>query len=159
MKAITTHELTKVFKDVVAVDHISFDLEEGEIFGLLGLNGAGKTTTILMLATLLNPTSGTASVCGHDIIKDRDGVRRSIGVVFEEQAVDIFLTGRQNLEFSIMMYNVPRKEREKRVNDALNLIGLADFADVRVKDYSGGMLREIGDCTGNADISPGFIPG
>jgi ABC-2 type transport system ATP-binding protein len=140
MKAISAHELTKVFGNVVAVDHISFDTEEGEILGLLGLNGAGKTTTILML---LNPTSGTATVCGYDIVKQRDSIRRSIGVVFEEQAVDIYLTGKQNLTLSVMMYNVPKKVREKRITDALNAIGLADFADVRVKDYSGGMLRRL----------------
>jgi ABC-2 type transport system ATP-binding protein len=143
MKAISAHDLTKVFGNLVAVDHISFDVEGGEIFGLLGLNGAGKTTTILMLATLLNPTSGTATVCGYDIVKKRDGIRRSIGVVFEEQAVDIYLTGRQNLDFCVRMYNVSEKIRKERITNALNMIGLADFADVRVKDYSGGMLRRL----------------
>jgi ABC-2 type transport system ATP-binding protein len=143
MKALEVNNLTKTFGRLVAVDHISFEVEEGEIFGLLGLNGAGKTTTTLMLATLLDPTSGTATVCGYDIIKERDSVRGCIGVVFEEQAVDIYLTGRQNLDFSVMMYNVPKKIREERINNALNAIGLADFADVRVKDYSGGMLRRL----------------
>jgi ABC-2 type transport system ATP-binding protein len=143
MKAISTHDLTRVFGNLTAVDHISFNTEEGEIFGLLGLNGAGKTTTILMLATLLNPTSGTATVCGYDVVKKRNSVRRCIGVVFEEQAVDIYLTGRQNLDLSVMMYNVPKKIREERVTNALNAIGLADFAHVRVKDYSGGMLRRL----------------
>jgi ABC-2 type transport system ATP-binding protein len=143
MKAISAHELTKVFGNVVAVDHISFDTEEGEILGLLGLNGAGKTTTILMLATLLNPTSGTATVCGYDIVKQRDSVRRAIRVVFEEQAVDIYLTGKQNLDLSVMMYNVPKKIREERITNALNAMRLADFGDVRVKDYSGGMLRRL----------------
>jgi ABC-2 type transport system ATP-binding protein len=143
VKAINIHELTRVFGNVVAVDHISFDVEEGEIFGLLGLNGAGKTTTVLMLATLLNPTSGTATVCGYNILKEKDSVRRSIGVVFEEQAVDIYLTGRQNLDFSVRMYSLPKKIREERITSAFNAIGLADFADVRVKDYSGGMLRRL----------------
>jgi len=143
MKAITANELTKSFGNVVAVDHISLDVEEGEIFGLVGLNGAGKTTTVLMLATLLNPDSGTATVCGHDILKERDSVRRCIGVVFEEQAVDIYLTGRQNLDFSVRMYDLPKSVREERITNALNAIGLADFADVRVKDYSGGMLRRL----------------
>ncbi len=143
MKAISVHDLTKVFGSTVAVDHISFDTEEGEIFGLIGLNGAGKTTTILMLTTLLNPTSGTATVCGYDIMKEKDSIRRSIGVVFEEQAVDIYLTGRQNLDFSVRMYNVPAKERRERITNALEAIGLADFADVKVKDYSGGMLRRL----------------
>lgn len=98
--------MTKVFGNVVAVDHISLDVAEGEIFGFIGLNGAGKTTTILMLSTLLNPTSGTATVCGYDILKEKDSVRRSIGVVFEEQAVDVYLTGRQNLDFHARMYSM-----------------------------------------------------
>lgn len=143
MKAITANGLTKAFNKAVAVDHVSFDVEGGEIFGLLGLNGAGKTTTVLMLATLLNPDSGTATVYGYDILKEKDNVRRSIGIVFEEQAVDIYLTGRQNLDFSAMMYNVPKKEREKRITDALSALGLADFANVRVEDYSGGMIRRL----------------
>jgi ABC-2 type transport system ATP-binding protein len=143
MKAIKVNNLTKAFGHLVAVDHISFEVEQGEIFGLLGLNGAGKTTTVLMLATLLNPTSGTATVCGYDIVKQRDEVRGSIGVVFEEQAVDIYLTGRQNLDLSVMMYNLPKKVREERITNALNAIGLADFGDVRVKDYSGGMIRRL----------------
>jgi ABC-2 type transport system ATP-binding protein len=143
MKAVEVNNLTKAFGHLVAVKHVSFEVEEGEIFGLLGLNGAGKTTTTLMLATLLDPTSGTATVCGYDIAKERDSIRRCIGVVFEEQAVDIYLTGRQNLDFSVMMYNVPKKVREERITNALNAIGLADFADVRVKDYSGGMLRRL----------------
>lgn len=143
MNAISAHELTRTFDNVVAVDHVSFDVKAGEIFGLLGLNGAGKTTTVLMLATLLNPDSGTATVCGYDILKEKDSIRRSIGVVFEEQAVDIYLTGRQNLDFSIRMYNLPKKIREERITSALNTIGLADFAGVRVKDYSGGMLRRL----------------
>lgn len=96
MKAIGADELTKVFGNVVAVDHISFEVDEGEIFGLVGLNGAGKTTTVLMLTTLLNPDSGTATVFGHNILKEKDSVRRSVGVVFEEQAVDIYLTGKQS---------------------------------------------------------------
>lgn len=143
MKAIGVHELTRVFGNVVAVDHISFEVDEGEIFGLLGLNGAGKTTTVLMLATLLNPDSGTATVFGHDILKEKDSIRRSVGVVFEEQAVDIYLTGRQNLDFYAMMYNLPKKIRGERIADVLNTVGLAEHANVRVKDYSGGMLRRL----------------
>jgi len=143
MKAIGVDELTRVFGNVVAVDHISFEVDEGEIFGLLGLNGAGKTTTVLMLTTLLNPDSGTATVFGHDILNEKDSIRRSVGVVFEEQAVDIYLTGRQNLDFYARMYNLPKKIRGERIADVLNTVGLAEHANVRVKDYSGGMLRRL----------------
>jgi len=143
MKAIGADELTKVFGNVVAVDHISFEVDEGEIFGLVGLNGAGKTTTVLMLTTLLNPDSGTATVFGHNILKEKDSVRRSVGVVFEEQAVDIYLTGKQNLDFYARMYNLPKKVREERIADVLNTVGLAEHANVKVNDYSGGMLRRL----------------
>ena len=88
MKAISAHELSKTFGSIAAVTELSFEVEEGEIFGPPGLNGAGKTTTILMLSTLLNPDSGTATVCDYSILKEKDSVRRCIGVVFEEQAVN-----------------------------------------------------------------------
>jgi ABC-2 type transport system ATP-binding protein len=96
-----------------------------------------------MLASLLNPDSGSATVCGYDIIKEKDGVRESIGLVFEEQAVDIYLTGKQNLDFYARMYNLPKLVREARIASVLNTVGLADHADVKVKDYSGGMLRRL----------------
>ncbi|WP_229234249.1 ATP-binding cassette domain-containing protein [Candidatus Methanoliparum sp. LAM-1] len=135
--------MTKKFKNTLAVDHINLDVEEGDIFGFVGLNGAGKTTFILMLSTLLNPTSGTAKVCGYDIIKNKKDVRSSIGLVFEEQAVDIYLTGRQNLDFTARMYNLPKKERIERISRVLESVGLSDRADDKVKDYSGGMLRRL----------------
>jgi len=140
---IETKELSKRFGSLTAVDSITFTVNEGEIFGLVGLNGAGKTTTILMLASLLNPDSGSATVSGYDIIKEKDGVRESIGLVFEEQAVDIYLTGKQNLDFYARMYNLPKQVREERVANVLNTVGLTDHADIKVKDYSGGMLRRL----------------
>ena len=88
MKAIVADNLTKMFGHLVAVDHISFEVDEGEIFGFLGANGAGKTSTIMMLATALNRSSGTATVCGYDIIRERDKVRESIGIVFEDLSLD-----------------------------------------------------------------------
>jgi ABC-2 type transport system ATP-binding protein len=97
----------------------------------------------MRLATLLNPTSGTATVCGYDILKNRDKVRKSIGLVFEEPSVDIQLTGRENLDFHARMYRVPKKIRVERVLRALDLVGLRDSANVRVKDYSGGMVRRL----------------
>lgn len=143
MKAISTKELTKTFGTLVAVDHISFEVEEGEVFGLLGLNGAGKTTTVLMLATLRHPTSGTATVFGHDTMREKNTVRKFIGLVFEEQAVDIYLTGRQNLDLHARMYNLPKKDRKERINAVLEAVGLAKYANAKVKDYSGGMVRRL----------------
>jgi ABC-2 type transport system ATP-binding protein len=135
--------LTKKFGRVTAVDSISFNVFEGEIFGLVGLNGAGKTTTIMMLASLLNPASGGATVDGYDIAKEKDGVRRSIGLVFEEEAVDIYLTGKQNLDFAARMYDLPKQVREKRVAEVLKTVGLEPHADTEVNNYSGGMLRRL----------------
>jgi ABC-2 type transport system ATP-binding protein len=135
--------LSKRFGRVTAVDSINFEVFKGEIFGLIGLNGAGKTTTILMLSSLLNPDSGSATVRGYDIVKEKDGVRRSIGLVFEEEAVDVYLTGKQNLNFAARMYNLPKQVREKRVAEVLKTVGLEGHADTKVNDYSGGMLRRL----------------
>ncbi len=143
MDAVIVDRLVKKFNGSVAVDGISFSVRQGEIFGLIGLNGAGKTTTILMLSSLLNPDSGSASVCGHDVVKEKDEVRRSIGLVFEEEAIDVYLTGRQNLDFAARMYSLPKEEREKRVADVLKTVGLEKYADTKVNDYSGGMLRRL----------------
>jgi ABC-2 type transport system ATP-binding protein len=143
MKAISANELTKVYGKLTAVDHISFEVEEGESFGLLGLNGAGKTTTLMMLSTLLRPTSGSAKVFGYDIVRQSDEVRRFIGVVFEERAVDTQLTGRQNLDLHARMYYLGDEERHKKVTEVLAEVGLEKFADVKVDNYSGGMLRRL----------------
>jgi ABC-2 type transport system ATP-binding protein len=106
MDAIKVEALTKMFNDFTAVDALSFRVEEGELFGLLGPNGAGKTTTINMLSTLLKPTSGSALVAGYDISSSRDSVRKNIGVVFQDPALDGKLTGRENLDFHAMMYGM-----------------------------------------------------
>jgi ABC-type multidrug transport system, ATPase component len=124
MKAIEVNNLAKTFGHLVAVDHISFEVEEGEIFGFLGANGAGKTTTMMMLATALNPTSGTATVYGHDIIKSRNEVRKVVAVVFEELSLDTDLTGRENLDFHAVMYHLDKETRVERVSRALGLVGL-----------------------------------
>lgn len=142
-KAIKVEKLTKRFQDVAAVDGISFAVETGELFGLLGPNGAGKTTTINMLSTLLKPTSGYGEVAGYDIRKFRDKVRRSIGVVFQELALDVKLTGRENLMFHAMMYGMGKEERRKRIREILELVELVDKADVLVEHYSGGMKRRL----------------
>jgi ABC-2 type transport system ATP-binding protein len=143
MDAIIVDQLTKTFEDVTAVDHITFSVPQGELFGLLGPNGAGKTTTINMLSTLLKPTSGRAEVGGYDVVRNRDAVRRSIGVVFQEPALDGKLTGRENLEFHAMMYGLRKDERNRRINEVLELVELTDKAKVLVDKYSGGMKRRL----------------
>jgi ABC-2 type transport system ATP-binding protein len=143
VKAIEVNNLTRTFGHVVAVDHISFEVEEGEIFGFLGANGAGKTTTIMMLATALMPTSGAATVGGYDIIQDRSKVRKDIAVVFEELSLDTNLTARENLDFHARMYHIPRRVREERVSRALELVGLRGKQNMLVKHYSGGMQRRL----------------
>jgi len=143
MKAIGAENLTKTYGQLVAVDHISFEVEEGEVFGFLGANGAGKTSTIMMLATALNPTSGTANVRGYDIVRDRDKVRESIGIVFEELSLDINLTARENLDFHARLYHLPKVVRHERISQALGLVGLKDRQNTLVKYYSGGMQRRL----------------
>ncbi len=143
MEIIKTSNLTKKFNDLTAVDNISFSVKKGEIFGFLGPNGAGKTTTIKMLTTLLNPTKGSAEVADFDIIKKRDDVRRKIGVVFQEPALDTELTGKENLDFHARMYALNKEKRKTRINDVLQLVDLMDKKDVFVKNYSGGMKRRL----------------
>ncbi len=141
--AIRVENLTKQFNGFVAVDHISFAVNTGELFGLLGPNGAGKTTTINMLSTLLKATSGYGEVAGFDISKSKDDIRRSIGVVFQEPALDTKLSGKENLEFHAMMYGIGKEERRKRIKHVLELVELTDKANVLVEKYSGGMKRRL----------------
>lgn len=140
---IETENLTKVYRDIVAVDHVNLGIEEGEIFGFLGPNGAGKTTTISMLATLIKPTAGTARVNGFDIRRQPHEVRKSIGVVFQDPSSDDILTGRENLYLHALMYGVPQSIRQKRISDVLQLVDLEDRADDLLKTYSGGMRRRL----------------
>jgi ABC-2 type transport system ATP-binding protein len=143
MIAVRTENLTKRFKKLTAVNAVSFEVNKGEIFGFLGPNGAGKTTTINMLSTLIAPTSGHAELEGHDIVKNRNGVRRSIGVVFQEPALDSRLTGRENLEFHAHMYGMKSGERKSRIAEVLALVELEDKASLLVNTYSGGMKRRL----------------
>jgi ABC-2 type transport system ATP-binding protein len=143
MDTIKVEDLTKQFNGLTAVDHIAFSVPEGELFGLLGPNGAGKTTTINMLATLLKPSSGFAEVAGFDVAKSRDSVRKSIGIVFQEPALDGKLTGKENLNFHAMMYNIEREERRRRIDLVLKLVDLTEKASVLVEKYSGGMKRRL----------------
>jgi ABC-2 type transport system ATP-binding protein len=143
LEIIKTNDLTRKYDDFTAVDNITFSVKKGEIFGFLGPNGAGKTTTIKMLTTLLHPTKGSAEIAGFNIINSRDNVRRNIGVVFQEPALDIELTGRENLEYHARMYGLNREKRKKRINEVLNLVDLDDKKDIFVKNYSGGMKRRL----------------
>jgi len=140
---IRIRDLVKRYGTITAVDGLNLDIEENEVFGLLGSNGAGKTTTIHMLATLLKPTSGTATVNGYDIIKEPSKVRSSIGIVFQAPSSDDMLTGYENLKLHSMLYSVPRHARENRITEVLELVGLLDRKDDQVKTYSGGMRRRL----------------
>lgn len=140
---ITLKNLTKKFEKIVAVDDVSLDINEGEVFGLLGQNGAGKTTIIHMLATLLKPTSGTAQINGYDIIKNSSKVRKNIGIVFQAPSSDDMLTGFENLKIHSYLYGLPSELRVKRINDLLNLVGLYERKNDIVKKYSGGMRRRL----------------
>lgn len=143
MSAITIKGLTKKFGEFTAVDDVSFSVESGELFGLLGPNGAGKSTIINMLTTLLIPTAVDAYIAGYDLRKHPDKVRNNIGVIFQDPSLDIGLTGRENLDFHAMMYNINSDERKKRIREVLDIVGLADKADILVENYSGGMKRRL----------------
>jgi ABC-2 type transport system ATP-binding protein len=135
--------LVKKYGDFAAVNGISFDIKEGEIFSLLGPNGAGKTTTISMLSTLYVPTSGEATIGGHSTTKEPMAVRNLIGVVPQELALYEDLTARENLNFWGQMYGLSGKSLKVRVDEVLEQIGLTDKAKKRVKTYSGGMKRRV----------------
>ncbi|MGZ4934680.1 MAG: ATP-binding cassette domain-containing protein, partial [Halobacteriota archaeon] len=122
---------------------VNLAIEEGELFGLLGPNGAGKTTMISMLCTIQKPSDGSATIYGHDVVKEPDTVRRLIGIVFQDPSLDDNLTGRENLDFHARLYKVPRNEIGQRIRDVLELVELSDKADVIVKKYSGGMKRRL----------------
>jgi len=143
MQIIRVENLVKKFGNIPAVDGISFEVEEGNIFGFLGPNGAGKTTTINILCTLLAPTSGRAFLNGHDCHAESAAVRKSIGIVFQDSSLDKDLTARENLMFHAHLYSVNKSERKKRVDDALDFVDLGDRADSLIKTFSGGMKRRL----------------
>ncbi len=140
---IEVRDLVKRYGEVEAVRGVTFSVREGEIFGFLGPNGAGKTTTIKMLCTLLEPTSGAATLAGFDVATQAGDVRRAIGVIFQEPSLDDRLTGRENLELHAVVYGVSRSERGARINEALAFVELADRADDIVRTFSGGMKRRL----------------
>ena len=140
---IKIKNLTKQYPHLTAVDDLTLEIGKSEIFGLLGPNGAGKTTLIHMLATLLRPSSGTATINGYDITKEAGKVRETIGIVFQAPSSDDMLTGYENLKIHSLLYGVPLKEREQRIQSVLELVGLAERKDDQVKKYSGGMRRRL----------------
>ncbi len=143
MAIIEISTLTKNYGKIQAVRGIDLNIERGEIFGLLGPNGAGKTTTIGMLCTIIRPSSGSASVAGHDIVKEPAAVRRSVGIVFQDPTLDTLLTGRENLELHARLYGIPSDVRKERIKDILELVDLKDRADDITRKYSGGMRRRL----------------
>jgi ABC-2 type transport system ATP-binding protein len=141
---IEVEGLVREFKGGVrAVDGIHFRVEPGEIYGFLGPNGAGKSTTVLMLTTLLPPTSGTARVAGYDIVREGSHVREAIGAALQEAALDPLLTGREHLRLQTTLHGLPKSERVRRGEELLERVGLADAADRKVGGYSGGMKRRL----------------
>lgn len=140
---VDVHDVVRTFGDVKALDGVSLSFEPGIIYGLLGPNGAGKTTLIRVLATLLKPTSGSASVAGIDVVADPDAVRTRIGLAGQFAAVDAYQTGRENVEMVGRLYNLSKREAKRRTDEVLERIDLIDAADRQVKTYSGGMRRRL----------------
>jgi len=150
LHAIEVDSLTKKFGDFKAVDNISFNVEEGEIFGFLGPNGAGKSTTMMILTTLLKPSSGKVLVGGHDILSDAKKVREKIGYVQQEISVDEFLTGRENLYLHARINHIPGNLIKSRIDDVLELVELGEKQDHATLTYSGGMRKRL-------DIANGLL--
>jgi ABC-2 type transport system ATP-binding protein len=143
MSVIEVRNLTKVFDKITAVDDISFDVEEGEIFAFLGPNGAGKSTTIKMLTTLTSLTKGQIILNGFDPVKNPNEVRKSFGIVFQDHSLDDELTAKENMEFHGVLYGVDKKLRRKRMGELLRMMDLWDRKDDLVKKFSGGMKRRL----------------
>src|SRR5437867_3735366 len=143
MAAIEVEKITKQFGAFTAVDAVSFTVEAGEIFGLLGPNGAGKSTPIRMLTTLLPPTSGAATICGHDVLKEANAVRRVIGVIPQAMTSDMELSVEENLLIYAKLYGVPRERRRRLMADLIEAVELTKWKDKPVKNLSGGMRRRV----------------
>jgi ABC-2 type transport system ATP-binding protein len=141
--AVACRQLRHRFGDQVAVDGIDLEVDQGEVFGLLGPNGAGKTTTIRVLNTLLPLQQGSVEVLGHDVRRSPMAVRRLLGYVPQQLSIEAALTGRENVMWFARLFDVPRVERRTRVDDALELMGLAESADRLASTYSGGMVRRL----------------
>jgi ABC-2 type transport system ATP-binding protein len=143
MDAITADDLRKRYGEVQALDGVSLRVREGEVFALLGPNGAGKSTTVRVLVTLTKPDSGTGSVGGHDVLREPNAVRRTIGYVPQESGIDTYGTGRENLTLQGRVQGMGGRQLRARVDELLELVGIADAADRVVRGYSGGMKRRL----------------
>jgi len=141
--AIACTDLGRRYGKVAAVDGVSFEVARGEFFALLGPNGAGKTTTVHMLTTLTTPDAGSARVMGFDVVREAQDVRRSLGMVFQDPALDDRLTARENLEIHAVLYGIAKGDRRAKVEQALEWATLTDAADRRVRTFSGGMKRRL----------------
>ncbi|MBV9337621.1 MAG: ATP-binding cassette domain-containing protein [Solirubrobacterales bacterium] len=141
--AIEVRGLVKTFDEVEAVRGVDFEVESGEVFGFLGPNGAGKTTTINMLCTLVTPTAGWAKVAGDDVVRERDDVRRNIGLVFQDPTLDNYLTAVQNLRLHAELYGLQRDVVAPRMRQVLEMVGLWERKDSAVGTFSGGMRRRL----------------
>jgi ABC-2 type transport system ATP-binding protein len=140
---VTVRGLAKHYDEVEAVRGIDLDVEHGETFGFLGPNGAGKSTTINMLCTLVRPTAGQARVAGHDVVHERDAVRRNIGLVFQDTTLDGYLTAEQNLRLHAELYGVPRAAAAERMRQVMEMVGLWERRGSKVRTFSGGMKRRL----------------
>lgn len=140
---IEVSHLTKRFGEFTAVNDVSFSVKQGQIFAFLGPNGAGKSTTIKMLTTLLNPTSGAIRLNGFDALKDKDNVRKSFGIVFQDQSLDDELTAYENMEFHAVLYGISKEVRKKGIRELLTLVELWERKNSLVKTFSGGMKRRL----------------
>ena len=143
MNAIEINSLSKNFKDSIAVDNISLNVEEGEIFGFLGPNGAGKSTTMMILTTLLKPTSGHASVCGYDVVSNSSQVRKNIGFVQQEIGIDEYLTARENLQFQCKISQIPKDQIQERIDEVIDLVELTEKQNEPSITFSGGMRKRL----------------
>ena len=141
--AVHVEDLGKRYGDLWALRHLNLDVETGTVLGLLGHNGAGKTTAIRILTTLAEPTEGTASVAGHDVVREADAVRRTIGVAAQQATVDGLLTSRANLVMVGRLHGLAKSDARHQADDLLDLVDLADSADKLAKDLSGGMRRRL----------------
>ncbi|HEY1869797.1 MAG TPA: ATP-binding cassette domain-containing protein [Chitinophagaceae bacterium] len=140
---ISVKNVSKKFKEVVAVDAVSFDVNAGEIFAFLGPNGAGKSTTIKMLTTLLRPTEGSLFLAGHDVNKEMDAARKVFGIVFQDPSLDDELTAFENMQLHAVLYGLDKQTMRSRTEELLKLVELWDRRDSRVKTFSGGMKRRL----------------
>ncbi len=157
--AVSVNDLVKSYDEVEAVRGIEFQVQSGEIFGFLGPNGAGKSTTINMLCTLVRPSGGSARVAGHDVVTERDEVRRNIGLVFQDTTLDGYLSAEQNLRLHAELYGVPRDAVAPRMEQVMEMVGLWDRQGEPGQHLLGGHEATPGDRPGPAPLAAGAVPG